>query len=385
MFIKSLRSDRGGEFLSNNFNHFCKKHGIHRELTTPYTPEQNGVAERKNRTVVEMTRSMLQMKGLSNDFWAEAVSTSIYLLNISPTKAVMNKTPFEVWYGKKPNVNHLRVFCCISYALVPSQVRQKLDKKSEKCIFVGYCTQSKAYRLYNPLNGKILTRRDVVFDESASWDWKNSEEYVSLVDGELTNDGEQTVVESSMETPTSTPPSSTPSTPQSYHSSSSNDEHQMNYHLRGFGPWKISIILLNLLLWFLTQCLMMRQQAMKEEMAAIEKNGTWKMVDLPEGKNAIGLKWVYKSKFAADGSLEKHKAHLVAKGYAQQHGIDFKQTLSPIALFETVKIVLALEALQQWPVYQFDVKSAFLNGELQEEVYVEQPEGFVKKDSEEKV
>ncbi|KAA0066378.1 retrovirus-related Pol polyprotein from transposon TNT 1-94 [Cucumis melo var. makuwa] len=308
MFIKSLRSDRGGEFLSNNFNHFCKKHGIHRELTTPYTPEQNGVAERKNRTVVEMTRSMLQMKGLSNDFWAEAVSTSIYLLNISPTKAVMNKTPFEV-----------------------------------------------------------------------------CEEYVSLVDGELTNDGEQTVVESSMETPTSTPPSSTPSTPQSYHSSSSNDEHQMNYHLRGFGPWKISIILLNLLLWFLTQCLMMRQQAMKEEMAAIEKNGTWKMVDLPEGKNAIGLKWVYKSKFAADGSLEKHKAHLVAKGYAQQHGIDFKQTLSPIALFETVKIVLALEALQQWPVYQFDVKSAFLNGELQEEVYVEQPEGFVKKDSEEKV
>ncbi|KAL4035058.1 hypothetical protein IC575_003732 [Cucumis melo] len=213
MFIKSLRSDRGREFLSNNFNHFCKEHGIHRELTTPYTPEQNGVAERKNQTVVEMARSMLQMKGLLNDFWAEAVSISIYLLNISPTKAVMNKTPFEVWYGKKPNVSHLRVFCCISYALVPSQVRQKLDKKSEKCIFVGYCTQSKAYRLYNPLNGKILTRRDVVFDESASWDWKNSEEYVSLVDGELTNDGEQTVFGSS------TPPSSTPSTPQSYHSS----------------------------------------------------------------------------------------------------------------------------------------------------------------------
>ncbi|KAA0032275.1 Integrase, catalytic core [Cucumis melo var. makuwa] len=261
MFIKSLRSDRCGEFLSNNFNHFCKEHGIHRELTTPYTPEQNGVAERKNRTVVEMARSMLQMKGLLNDFWAEAVSTSIYLLNISPTKAVMNKTPFEV-----------------------------------------------------------------------------CEEYVSLVDGELTNDGEQTVFESSMETPTSTPPSSTPSTLQSYHSSST-----------------------------------------------IEKNGTRKMVDLPEGKNAIGLKWVYKSKFAADGSLEKHKACLVAKGYAQQHGIDFEETFSPIARFETVRIVLALAAQQQWPVYQFDVKSAFLNGELQEEVYVEQPEGFVKKDSEEKV
>ncbi|KAL0558837.1 hypothetical protein IC582_003419 [Cucumis melo] len=109
------------------------------------------------------------------------------------------------------------------------------------------------------------------------------------------------------------------------------------------------------------------------------------MVDLPEGKNAIGLKWVYKSKFAADGSLEKHKARLVAKGYAQQHGIDFEETFSPLARFETMRIVLALAVQQQWPVYQFDVKSAFLNGELQEEVYVEQLEGFDKKDSEEKV
>ncbi|KAL0539376.1 hypothetical protein IC582_023587 [Cucumis melo] len=109
------------------------------------------------------------------------------------------------------------------------------------------------------------------------------------------------------------------------------------------------------------------------------------MVDLSEEKNAIGLKWVYKTKFATYGSLEKHKARLVAKGYAQQHGIDFKEIFSPVARFETVKIVLALAAQQQWSIYQFDVKSAFLNGELQEEVYVERPEGFVKKDSEEKV
>ncbi|KAL0556123.1 hypothetical protein IC582_004633 [Cucumis melo] len=332
------------------------------------------------------------MKGLSNDFWVEAISTSIYLLNISPTKAVMNKTPFEVWYGKKPNVSHLRVFGCISYALVPSQVRQKLDKKSEKCLFVGYCTQSKAYRLYNPLNGKILARRDVVFDESAIWDWKNSEEYASLVDGELTNDGEQTVFESSMETPTSTPPSSTPSTPQSYHSSSSNDETSDQLPSQRFRSMEdiynssqFALMVSDPVSYDEAPNKEEWQKTMKEEMAAIEKNGTWKMVDLPEGKNAIGLKWVYKSKFAADGSLEKHKAHLVAKGHAQQHGIDFEETFSPVARFKTVRIVLALAAQQQWPVYQFDVKSAFLNGELQEEVYVEQPEGFVKKDSEEKV
>ncbi|TYK04800.1 putative mitochondrial protein [Cucumis melo var. makuwa] len=232
MFIKSLRSDRGGEFLSNNFNHFYKEHDIHRELTTPYTPEQNG---------------------------AEAVSTSIYLLNISPTKIVMNKTPFE-----------------------------------------------------------------------ACWDCQNNEEYVSLVHGELTNDGERTVVESSMETPTSTPPSSAPSTSQSYHCLSSNDETSDE----------------------------LSSQSRQRRMTAIEKNGTWKIVDLPEGKDAIGLKW--------------------------QHGIDFEETFSPVARFETVRIVLALAARQQWLVYQFDVKSVFLNGELQEEVYVEQPKGFVKKDNEEK-
>ncbi|KAL0551410.1 hypothetical protein IC582_010496 [Cucumis melo] len=374
MFVKSLRSDRGGEFLSNNFNHFCKERGIHRELITPYTPEQNGIAERKNRTVVEMARSMLQMKGLSNDFWAEAVSTSIYLLNISPTKIVMNKTPFEAWYGKKPNFV------------------KNLIKKSEKCIFVDYCTQSKAYRLYNPLNGKILTRRDVVFDESASWNWKSSEEYVSLVDGELTNDGEQTVVESSMETSTSTPPSSTPSTPQSYHSSSSNDETSDELPSQRFRSMEdiynsslFALMVSDPVCYDEAANKEEWQQVMKEEMKAIEKNGTWKIVDLLEGKNAIGLKWVYKTKFAADGSLEKHKARLVAKGYAQQHGIDFEETFSLVARFETVRIVLAFATQQQWPVYQFDVKSVFLNGELQEEVYVEQPKGFVKKDNEEKV
>ncbi|KAA0059765.1 integrase [Cucumis melo var. makuwa] len=320
MFIKSLRSDRGGEFLSKNFNHFCKEHGIHRELTTPYTPEQNGVAERKNRTVVEMARSMLQMKSLSNDFWAEAVSTSIYLLNISP-KVVMNKTPFEV-----------------------------------------------------------------------CWDWKNNEEYVSLVDGELTNDGEQTEFESLMETPTSTPLSSTSSTLQSYHSSSSNDETSDELPSQRFRPMEdiynssqFTLMVSDPVSYDEAASKEEWQQAMKEEMAAIEKNGTWKMVDLPEGKNAIGLKWVYKSKFIVNGSLEKHKARLVAKGYAQQHGIDFEETFSPVARFETVRIVLALAAQQQWPVYQFDVKSAFLNGELEEEFCVEQPEGFVKKDSEEKV
>ena len=143
-------------------------------MTTPYSPEQNGVVEQKNRTVVEMARSMLQEKGVPNQFWAEAVVTSVHLLNLSPTKVVIHQTPFEAWMDRKPAVSYLRIFGCIAYALVNSQFRHKLDEKSEKCIFIGYCTQSKAYRLYNPLSRKILIRRDVVFDEMASWNWSGS-------------------------------------------------------------------------------------------------------------------------------------------------------------------------------------------------------------------
>ena len=127
------------------------------------------------------------------------------------------------------------------------------------------------------------------------------------------------------------------------------------------------------------------QDAMAEEMKCIQKNNTWELVDLPEGKNAIGLKWVFRTKYHADGRVQKHKARLVAKGYAQEQGVDYDETFSPVARFETVRTFLALAAQLGWPVFQFDVKSAFLNGELKEEVYVAQPEGFVVHDEVNKV
>ena len=133
---KALRTGHGGEFLSNEFITFCEEQGIRRELIAPYTPEQNGVTERKNRTVVEMARSMLKARGVPNNFWCEAVATVVYILNVSPTKAVINMTPFEAWRVKKPFVSHLRVFGCTTYSLV--DLRSKLDDKSVKCVFIGY-------------------------------------------------------------------------------------------------------------------------------------------------------------------------------------------------------------------------------------------------------
>lgn len=127
------------------------------------------------------------------------------------------------------------------------------------------------------------------------------------------------------------------------------------------------------------------QRAMKNEISAIEKNETWVLCDLPQEKNAIGLKWIFKTKYNADGTIQKHKARLVAKGYAQQQGVDFQETFAPVARFETVRTLLALAAQLKWPVYHLDIKSAFLNGELYEDVYVTQPEGFIVNGQEDKV
>ena len=124
---------------------------------------------------------------------------------------------------------------------------------------------------------------------------------------------------------------------------------------------------------------------MDEEMTTIEKNKTWELTDLPEGKEVIGLKWVYKTKYKEDGTIQKHKARLVAKGYSQQPGVDFNETFAPVARMETIRTMLALAAQMETPVYQLDVKSAFLNGELEEEVYVEQPLGYLLKGKENKV
>jgi transposase InsO family protein len=133
--IKCLRTDRGGEFCSKDFQNYCDMNGIKRQLTIAYTSQQNGVAERKNRTVVEMARSMLQTKGLSNSFWGDASCYICIVLNRCPTSELDMMTPYEAWYEKKPNVNHFRVFGCVAYVHVVDQKRQKLDPKSELCIF----------------------------------------------------------------------------------------------------------------------------------------------------------------------------------------------------------------------------------------------------------
>ena len=164
--IGTLRSDNGGEYLSKEFETYLKSNGITHQLTIAYSPEQNGVAERMNRTLMESARAMMSYSGLSEEYWAEAVATAAYVRNRSASSALKNdETPYERWYGKKPDISHLRVFGCIAYAHIPDSQRRKLDKKTKKYRFVGYCKNSKGYRLIDEETKRVVSRRDVVFNE----------------------------------------------------------------------------------------------------------------------------------------------------------------------------------------------------------------------------
>lgn len=163
--IKCLRTDRGGEFNSSEFDEFLKESGIKRQLTAAYSPQQNGIAERKNRTVLNMVRSMLSEKEMPRMFWPEAVKWTTFVLNRCPTVAVQDMTPQEAWSGEKPSVDFFRVFGCMAYAHVPKAKRTKLEDRSTACVLLGVSEESKAYRLYDPVTKRIVISRDVVFEE----------------------------------------------------------------------------------------------------------------------------------------------------------------------------------------------------------------------------
>ncbi|KAJ7980886.1 Retrovirus-related Pol polyprotein from transposon TNT 1-94 [Quillaja saponaria] len=204
--IKTLRTDRGGEYCSKEFENFCEAHGIRRELTTAYTPQQNGVSERKNRTILNMVRSLLTRGRIPKTFWPEAVNWSIHILNRSPTFAVQNMTPEEAWSGRKPAVDHFKIFGYIAYAHVPNEKRKKLDDKGEKCIFLGVSEVSKAYKLLNPLTKKIVTSRDVVFDEESSWDWNRQQPTPVIFDSDAEEKSQPNTTTSMPETSSNTIP-----------------------------------------------------------------------------------------------------------------------------------------------------------------------------------
>lgn len=409
--IQIFRSDRGGEFMSKDFISYCEGVGIKRHYTAPYSPQQNRVVERRNRTVVAMARSFLKEKKLPSFLWGEAVRHAVYILNRLSTRSLSKKTPYEAWSGNKPNVEHIKVFGSLAYMKVPSVRTQKLDDRSKVAIYLGREDGTKAHRLYDPLEKKVLVSRDVVFVETKSWHWESEVYSESIMSESFTviganSDGTSQRVYTEEETVGSPPQSQTSrnssqgsvtpeseenqsATSSSSAASSASTEEPRNYRsLADIYNVTEEVELADDELLFVgsvepstyTQAVKDKawEEAMKAEISSIERNNTWKLTKLPEGHKAIGLKWVFKLKHDTNGEIIKHKARLVAKGYVQREGIDFEEVFAPVTRLETVRLLLAVAAKNSWEVHHMDVKSAFLNGDLKEDVYVSQPEGFVK-------
>jgi hypothetical protein len=166
--LKSLRSDNGGEYKSDEFVQFCRERGIRREFTAPHSSEQNGVVERMNRTIQEQIVSMLHQSGLSDGFWAEALLTAVHIINMSPSRPLGSKIPQELWTQRKQDYGKLRIFGCEAYALVAKDDRRKLESWSRKCIFLGYGPEgSFGYRLWDPETRQVVRSSDIFFNESA--------------------------------------------------------------------------------------------------------------------------------------------------------------------------------------------------------------------------
>jgi hypothetical protein len=163
--IKILRSDQGGEYKSGDCKKYCKDNGIVQQFIVPHTPKQNIVTKRKNKTVVECSHNMMKGKNLLNAFWVEAINTAVYLKNRSPTRCLDNVIHFEALYGSNPAVHNLEVFGCKAFAYIPKENRRKLDAKAIKCIFIRYCSEFKAYKLFDPATHKVFASRDVLFHE----------------------------------------------------------------------------------------------------------------------------------------------------------------------------------------------------------------------------
>ena len=403
--IKTLRTDRGGEFTSSEFKEFCEVSGIQRHLTVPYTPQQNRVVERRNRTLLEMTRGILTHMEVPNYFWGEAVRHSTYLINRIAAKTLVFQTPYEAFRGKKPNIGHLRVFGCTAYDKVETGNLKKLDHRSRPLVHLRTEPGSKAYRLFDPTQQKIIVSRDVVFEENKAWDWNKTAQGVTerpgtfeVTLGDHGNQGNGKDDAADINVPETEEPSEDDEDetteedteqfqPRRSTRISKKPAYLDDYIYLAEVEGERLLLLLNGEPWDFKTAMEEKvwRDACEEEIKSIVKNKTWILVDLPSDAKLIGLKWIFKIKRNADGSINKYKSRLVAKGYIQQHGIDFEKVFAPVARIETVRFIIALAASRGWEIHHLDVKTAFLHGDLKEVVFVSQPKGFEVKGQEHKV
>lgn len=385
-----LRSDGGGEYISNQGKDFHAERGITHQTTVADTPQQNGVAERLNRVLMEMARTMMKHKAVDDDLWADAVKTAVYIKNRLTSSALpAGKTPFELWMGKKPNVEHMRVFGSTCYVVQHKKhIDGKLGDKAVKGVFVGYCDNTKGYKVILSDSQMPTSARSVVFQESNSADTAE----VPDEDGEDQKPvGVDDVLDEHQEDEEAA------EQPQDILEAEAGSGETLDVAPRRSGRvrqapvefWRgVGLIAQEDVPLSFNQAIAGKdapnwEEAMKLEMESILKNKTWELVKRPAGKRILRGKWVYRVKNEVNKNGEgflRHKARWCFMGNRQVEGVDYTETFAPVAKFTTIRVILAMAVAQDWELHQMDVKTAFLYGDLKEEVYMEQPDGFKDKD-----
>ncbi|WJX40607.1 hypothetical protein P8452_28061 [Trifolium repens] len=375
--IVRIRSDHGKEFENSRFSEFCADEGIGHEFSSPITPQQNGVVERKNRTLQEAARVMLHAKKLPYYFWAEAMSTACYVHNRVTLRKGTSTTLYEIWKGRKPTVKHFHVFGSKCYILADRGQRRKMDPKSDEGIFLGYSLTSRAYRVFNNRTRTMMESINVVIDDCSDnvpdVDPDVDTSHLQPEDSEVVEIPEKTDQQEDV-----TPVNKGPSV-------RVQKNHPKELIIGSPESGAMTRFVSN-------ACFVSKEEpknvkealtdefwieAMQEELNQFKRNEVWDLVPRPEGVNIIGTKWVYRNKSDESGVVTRNKARLVAQGYSQIEGVDFDETFAPVARHESIRLLLGVACILKFKLFQMDVKSAFLNGYLNEEVYVEQPKGFV--------
>jgi transposase InsO family protein len=466
--IKCLRDDKGGEYISNEFDNFLTEAGISRQHTVRNEPHQNGVAERANRTLAEGATTLLAESNLPASFWSHAIAALVHVRNRSPTASLGRDIPYTSFYGKKPDISHLRIFGCSAYVHVQKDKCHGLSPHTQKCVFIGYPPEYKGWLFYNPMTKKTIISNTAEFDERVFPGLSQSSKNVPLPPEPEMREPEErrthTDVQEqvgdlplAVENIPAQPPENPPRYPIREHRAPEPfiidnsravpnpasapryptrerrapepfiiDNSRMQRQYREPTPAiessdeednssqtdtleitsesgeeslytctdMESVINVSEAfeiafkagahngdpktfaeamkrddaeLWYKSAC---------DEIQTHLDNGTWKLAKLPPGRKAIGSRWVFIIKRKADGSIERYRGRVVAKGFAQRPGFDYTETFAPTAKWAALRAIFAIAALEDMELESIDISSAYLNGELEEEVYMEQPEGF---------
>lgn len=421
--IKFLRTDQGREYCSKEFEDFLKNEGIVHQKTNPYTAEQNGLSERSNRTIVERARCLLFEAGLDKKFWAEAANTAVYIKNRSVASGI-DKTPYEMWTGRKPNLEGLRIFGSPVMVHIPKEKRTKWDKKSKKHILVGFPENIKGYRVYDPVKNQITTSRDVVILEKK----KNEDTVTVCIEntdsvGELTeesvvklepinqpnssdseseylevDDGDQHEEEGQQQSSEGVPhriDALSQLTSENQQLSSENasprrvdvterltkkpERLRKKPERYGFANTCTSTYVGEAEMTYADAISGPEKQqwlqAMADELQSFEDNEVWEVVDAPDNASVVQCKWVLKKKRDCDNRV-RYRARLVAKGFTQKLGVDYQETFSPVIRHSTLRLLFALSVQLDMDITHLDVTTAFLNGQLKESIFMHLPEGF---------